>query len=258
LGNGKRPAKSTPLGRSRIFSTETPAAIRSSTSTVQVGDLVAAGVPVERIRLRPNGVDFAGLFPLPDRGPFRARLGIPAEAPLLLTIARIGAIKGLESLARAIGPLSNAWWLLAGPDQHDGTLEQVRAALAAVGAVDRVIVLEHGLWGDEKRSALAEADAFCLPSTYESFGTAAIEAAGLGAPVVITDGCGAKDVLHGPSTFVVPASDASALSQGIRDAFNQTARDAAVARATALRKELDWSTVAATQAEVYAEIVAAS
>ena len=36
-------------------------------------------------------------------------------------------------MARSFQVLPGVWWLLAGPDERDGTLEAVRAALAAAG-----------------------------------------------------------------------------------------------------------------------------
>ena len=81
---------------------------------------------------------------------------------------------------------------------------------------ERVHVEPHGLWGADRAAALAEADVFCLPSSYESFGTAAAEAAGVGVPVVLTEGCGVKDVL--PHATVVPIDDADALGAALQAA----------------------------------------
>ena len=46
-------------------------------SSVEADDVARAGVSADRITVRPNGVDFDALLPLPPRGPLRARLGIP-------------------------------------------------------------------------------------------------------------------------------------------------------------------------------------
>ena len=54
----------------------------------------------------------------PQRGPLREELGIPASSPLVVTIARINAIKGLPVLVRALSELPDAWGLIAGPDEH--------------------------------------------------------------------------------------------------------------------------------------------
>jgi glycosyltransferase involved in cell wall biosynthesis len=222
-------------------------------SSVEAEDLARAGVPEDRIRVRPNGVDFDGLLPLPTRGATRKRLSIPTDAPLVVTLARIGAIKGLPVMARSLRDLPGVWWLLAGPDERDGTLRAVRAALAAAGVADRAVIEPRGLWGDDKRQALADADVFCLPSEYESFGTAALEAAGAGLPVVMTDRCGAKDVLDGRSFSHVRAGDPVELAVAIDRHLRTPRRPGKLEGSSGeLRSRLSWSAVAALQEEIYA------
>jgi glycosyltransferase involved in cell wall biosynthesis len=221
-------------------------------SSVEADDLLRAGTPLDRVTIRPNGVDFQALLPLPARGPLRERLGIPADVPLIVTLARIGAIKGLPTVARSLGSLKGVWWLLAGPDEHDGTLEDVRAVLADVGAADRAVLHAAGLWGEDKGAALAEADVFCLPSDYESFGTAAAEAGGVGVPVVVTSGCGVRDALRLPSVRAPSPGDAEGLRRALHDALTDpTEPGRSAAAAPAIRTSLDWPTLAAHQITVY-------
>jgi glycosyltransferase involved in cell wall biosynthesis len=182
----------------------------------------------------------------------RKRLGIPTDVPLVVTLARIAAIKGLSVMARSLKDLPGVWWLLAGPDERDGTLTAVYVALAATGVADRAVIEPRGLWGDDKRQALADADVFCLPSEYESFGTAALEAAGAGLPVVITDRCGAKDVLDGRSFSHVRAGDPVELATAIDRCIRKPRRPGELDDACGeLRSRLDWRAVAAMQMEIY-------
>jgi glycosyltransferase involved in cell wall biosynthesis len=219
-------------------------------SSIEAEDVVDAVRPA-LVRMRPNGVAFEDLLPLPARGLARRRFGIPVDAPLIVTLARIGAIKGLQVLARSLAELDDVWWLLAGPDERDGTLRSLRLAIDEAGVSQRVVIDPRGLWSGSKREALADADVFCLPSEYESFGTAALEAAGIGLPVVMTDRCGVRDVLAGPSYSQAPVGDASALARAIS---GQLTRGRALPTddvATSLRERLDWKAVAAMQLEIY-------
>src|SRR3954468_4223970 len=186
-------------------------------SSVELDDVIEAGVPASIVRTRPNGVAFNDLLPLPPRGVARKQFGIPIDAPLVVTLARIGAIKGLPTLARSLAELKGVWWLLAGPDQRDGTLDSVRNVLGQAGAAERVVIRPRGLWGEAKRQALADADVFCLPSEYESFGTSALEAAGVGLRVVVTDRCGARDGLVAPSYPEARVGDPSGLARAISE-----------------------------------------
>jgi glycosyltransferase involved in cell wall biosynthesis len=218
------------------------------TSSVERDDLIRAGLDPSRVRVRPNGVSFEGLWPLPERGPLRERLDIPPGAPLVVTLARLAAIKNLPTLVRAVASSPMLHLLIAGPDEGDGTLEATRAATAAEGAVGRVHVEPGGLWGLEKASALAEADVFCLASGYESFGTAAAEAAGVGVPVVLTECCGVKDVLE--HAVVVPNGDLGALCTALEQAVDSD-RERALSQAADLRERLSWATMAKSQEAVY-------
>jgi glycosyltransferase involved in cell wall biosynthesis len=222
------------------------------TSSIEREDLTRAGIDLFRVRVRPNGVSFEGLWPLPERGPLREQLGIPADVPLVVSLARLAAIKNLPTLVRAVASSPTLHLLVAGPDEADGTLEAIDEAAVAGGVAERVRVEPRGLWGLERASALAEADVFCLPSTYESFGTAAAEAAGVGVPVVLTDGCGVKDVLE--HAIVVSRGDADALGTALLLAAASD-RARAASQAADVRERLGWSTMAERQESIYEAVI---
>jgi glycosyltransferase involved in cell wall biosynthesis len=221
------------------------------TSSVERDDLARAGLDAGRVRVRPNGVSFDDLWPLPERGPLRERLGIPTDVPLVLTLARLGAIKRLPTLVRAMSVLPSTHLLIAGPDEGDGTLESIHDIAAREGVSARVHVEPRGLWGADRARALAEADVFCLPSGYESFGTAAAEAAGVGVPVVLTEGCGVKDVL--PHASVVPVDEIDALGPALQAAKGDGER--AESEAAIVRGALSWATMAARQESIYEAVI---
>jgi glycosyltransferase involved in cell wall biosynthesis len=224
-------------------------------SPLEAAELREAGLAGERIRVLPNGVRFQGLLPLPERGAFRRALGVREDAPLSLTIARIGAVKGLPTLVRAAALLPDLHVAIAGPDEHDGTLDALRAAMAAPDLKHRVRILSRGVWGEAKRRALADADVFCLPSDYESFGTALVEAAGCGLPVVTTSGCGIAPALDRSSTRVVSPGDVHALAEAIREVLGSAAiPEAALRSAPVLRERLDWRTLIDEQLEIYRNV----
>jgi glycosyltransferase involved in cell wall biosynthesis len=224
-------------------------AVVIATSSVEAADLSRQGL--ESI-IRPNGLDIAKLLPLPERGLLRSRFSIPEGAPLVVTLARIGAIKGLLSMASALAELPRVWWLLAGPDAFDGTLEAVREKLRRSHVDQRAVILPMGIWGEEKRAALADADVFCLPSEYESFGSAAVEAAATGVPVVVTEGCGAKDVLSDSAATVVPEGSPSELAAAIEELISRTSEREPDG---SLIRSLEWSRIALLQEEIYEGIL---
>src|SRR5207245_881505 len=174
---------------------------------------------------------------------------IPRETPLILTLARLSATKGLALFARALAELPDeVRWLIAGPDEKDGTLRAIRSSAAA----ERISVVPDGLWGEDKRAALAEADAFCLPSQHESFGSAAAEAACCGVPTVVTDGCGLSALAR--HLLIARAGDASDLAERTHEAlFDPQMRERAADGASTLRERLSWRSICTQQLSIYEE-----
>lgn len=228
-----------------------------ATSEVESTDLIGAGLSATSIRLRPNGVSVGDLLPLPERGSFRARMGIGADALLVLTISRLSITKGLTALGSAAYELPEVVFVVAGPDDRDGTLAALKKAAVLPGLGARLIVLPEGLWGSDKAFAFADADCFCLPSATESFGIAAAEAAALGLPVVLSDRCGGREWLNPESTRIFEFGNTPALVEVLRETLaDEPTTDAARAAAPAIRDRLKWSSVAAMQIDLYNEALA--
>lgn len=232
------------------------AAVIVATSKLEARELEEDGVPAERSRLRPNGIEMEGLLPLPIRGALRRKLNFPSDTPVVLSLGRITAKKGLIDFARALARLSGICGIVAGPDDGDGTLGRLLSERTNLNLTERLAVLPEGLWGSDKAQAFADADAFCLPSATENFGNAALEAAAVGLPVVISDACGAADWLEPLGTRVVPYADVGLLAQALRDVLeNATVRQASEAAALRIRESLSWSAVATRQSQIYGELL---
>jgi len=223
-----------------------------ATSALEADELVADGVARSRIAIRPNGIHVDPAPP--ERGrDFRAEYGIPLDAPLVISIGRITKKKGLVELVRATADLPGVWTLIAGPDDGDGALRAVRAE--AAGRTD-VVVLSDGLWDAQRAAALAAADVFCLPSATENFGTAAVEAAASGVPLVVSDEVGGVEHVAGRAVEIVRHGDESALRAALLLTLGDADRRAAAEReAPALRMRLAWVEVARRQLAIYEDVV---
>ena len=223
-----------------------------ATSSLERDELVSDGVDPERIVIRPNGIDADEPA---ARGRFRADHGIPADVPLVVSLGRITAKKGLPELVRAVADLPGCWLALVGPDDGDGTLEEVRRQIERCGIADRVRVESIGQWGAERAGVYADADAFCLPSQTENFGNAAAEAAASGVPVVISDRCGVAEFLPSGSTAVVEYGDRAALRAGLEWALQPEIKARAEAAAAAVRSRLSWERISSEQASIYERLL---
>jgi glycosyltransferase involved in cell wall biosynthesis len=203
--------------------------------------MVAEGVaPPDRLLVMGHGsicgVDCARFKPdAAARAGVRARLGIPADACLLLYLGRLGAEKGLTDLCAAFRALRergiDAWLAFVGPDEMN--LEAQAPDLLGP-ARDRVRF--HG-YTPAPEQFFAAADVLCLPSYREGFGNVVIEAAACGVPASASRIYGVTDaVADGETGLLHPAGDrvaiAAVLERLIRDpALRQRLGEAARIRA---------------------------
>ncbi len=127
------------VGR-RLF---TGASAVVATSLLEVEELATAGVAREKIVLRRNGVDVPASWPL--RGKFRAALGIPEQARLVLFLGRLSLKKSPELLLKAFAQLPESlgedtvMLAFAGPDEGGIQQRLVQAGLPTGNFLSRKI-----------------------------------------------------------------------------------------------------------------------
>ena len=164
------------------------------------------GFPEERSGYIPT-------FPSVDGQPAldRALLDTPAEAPVLLTLSRLHATKGLDCAIRALVALPEAYLWVAGDGPMGGELEDLARAL---GVAERVRFLG---WRTDRGALLRAADICLLPSRYEPFGTVILDAWSVHTPLIACDSAGPRaHIRDGENGMLVPADDPNALAAAIR------------------------------------------
>lgn len=201
----------------------------------------------ERGTVIPNAIAPEDFAPMPERGLLRRQLGIPEDRLLFLFLGRVDFEgKGLDLLLAAFARLgaerSNAHLVFAGPDERNGvdSLQKraielgIESSLSVIGMVS----------GTDKLSALADADAFLLPSRSEGLSIALLEALYLGIPVLVTDQVGLHDqVLERGAGCVVPVSIEGVLG-GLRQLLEDGRRMGMQGKAIPwIKKHHTWSAV---------------
>ena len=145
---------------------------------------------------------------MPESAPVaRADLATPEGAPLLLVLARLHTVKGIDTMLQALAQLPGAYLWLAG----DGPERAAYEALAVrLGVADRVRFLG---WRNDRKALLAACDICVLPSRYEPFGTVIVEAWAMRRPLVASRAAGALQyVTDGQTGLLCPVDDADALA----------------------------------------------
>jgi glycosyltransferase involved in cell wall biosynthesis len=124
-----------------------------------------------------------------DDGRLRRLAGLADGSRILLFLGRIHRLKGLDVLCESLEPLlqrdpSLALVVVGRDDDQWGEIEARFRDLVDSGSVCFV----GPLYGEERLSAYAEADVFCLtPRHWEETSLAALEAAACGTPIVVTE-----------------------------------------------------------------------
>ena len=172
-------------------------------------------IPTEAITYAPNGLDPAVCVDaIPAAGSaLRRELGIGAEAPVLLSLARFHPNKApdamLDIFARVLAARPDSRYLIAGAGMEE--LDEMGAMVRERGLEDHVHLL--GVRSDVA-PLLACADVFLLPSRIEGFPNALMEAMAAQVPVVASNVGGIPDLVReGRDGFLHAAADVDGMAQ---------------------------------------------
>lgn len=160
-----------------------------------VEEICARGAPRDKVVHFPAGIDvshFSALTTLEDRAAVRRRLGVPADATVLLHFGRDWLLKGGDLLLGALRRLGDRDGLVAlmlrGGDE-------ARAEIARQGLEDRALALDGTA---DVRELYAASDLMMATSRGEGEPLAVLEALSCGLGVVATDIAGHSALVDGP------------------------------------------------------------
>lgn len=225
-------------------------------------DLVARGLPPDRIVVVPNGVDTDAFAPRPKNVWLAERLGLAGKT----VIGYFGSFfrfEGVSRLLEALAPLCSERDDVRGLFVGDGeTGGEVRMQAAALGLDDKVVFagrvapqLMRGLYG--------VADVVCYPRercrlTELTTPLKPLEAMSLAKAVVASDVGGHLELLDdGHTAMLFRAGDADELSALLRtlvDAPELRARLGGAARAEVLARR-DWRSIVRRYGDLYASLI---
>jgi teichuronic acid biosynthesis glycosyltransferase TuaC len=181
------------------------------------------GANAVRIQVVGNGVDTRRFQPI-SRIEARTALGIPAHAPVLVSVGGLVERKGfhrvIAALPELLGEHPELQYLVVGGacaegDWSDRLAQQVKE----LGLSEHVRFLGH-VPPDDLSRPLSAADVFVLSTRNEGWANVFLEAMACGLPVVTTDVGGNREVVSDPRLGrVVPFDDGPALVDALRDAL---------------------------------------
>ncbi len=138
--------------------------------------------------------------------------------------------------------------VIVGPD--DGYLPALKKLIKELKIEDKVL-FTGPLYGKKKLEAYVDADVYVLPSIYETFPIAVLEAWACGIPVVLSDACGIARWAGGKIGIVIP-TDVERLKDALREVLmnNRRYKDKVKKTGTELLN-LSWQRIAEKFEEIY-------
>lgn len=173
-------------------------------------DMIALGMDGDKIMVHYTGLDHARFRPM-DRAAARAGLPIPTEAPLAVTVGALIPRKGQRFVVEALAALPGLHLAVAGKGEDEAAL---RAIAERLGVAERTHFLGQ-IAHDALPALYAAADVMVLPSASEGLANAWVEALACGAPIVVPDIGGAREVVDRPAAGRIAARDAGAIAQAV-------------------------------------------
>ncbi len=196
------------------------------------------GVPKEKIRVNPYGVDIKQFFPAKYNN---------AAKPTILFVGQVGIRKGVPELLAAFAGLSiDAQLRLIGP--LEPAYKEPRQS-----RVDFLGPIPISALPDQYRSARI----FCLPSWEEGFPLVVLQAMASGLPIVATDATGVADIVTpGVEGEIVPAGDIESLSNALGGLLDdpKRAQKMGAAGRDRVMNGFDWSSYGERAYKIYAEL----
>lgn len=214
------------------------------------------GVPLERLHLVRNGVDLERFRPADavQRAQARAGFELSDAAPVFAYVgsgfARKGLAAAIRALAAARGDATAAVLLVAGADRQ---LPRYRSLAQRLGLAGRVRFL-GGV--EDVRPVLHAADVFVLPTLYDPFPNAVLEALAAGLPAITSTKSGAAEFIReGENGHVVDALDVAGLAAAMQALAAPEGRAARAAAARDSVSGLSLDALGAQLIELYGRLI---
>ena len=191
----------------------------------------AYGVPPDRLRTIPRGVDIDVFNPLAVSQERIVQLArewcLPDDAYVIMSPGRPSRRKGYSVLVEAARQLDHPNYriLLVGADHGSLRYRKKLRAQVRRNGLEGIVRLTAPCRDMAAAYMLADAVVFA-PVEPEPFGRVAVEAQAMGRPVIVTDLGGLREtVINGENGWLVPARDPASLARALGEALAMTSEE---------------------------------
>jgi starch synthase len=223
-------------------------------------------VPMEKIRLIPNGIDVDQYRPTPNPS-LLASYQINPDKPFLLFVGRITRQKGILHLVHVIKYLSPQIQVVfcAGPPDTEeiGREMEERVQEARAQTRNEIVWIRQWIPRTQLITLYTHASLFVCPSVYEPFGIVNLEAMACGTPVVASAVGGIPEiVVHGETGSLIPLDpkDPEQFIKDLAEAINclflspEKLKEMGLKSRERVEKYYSWKSIARQTLEFYREL----
>ena len=199
------------------------------------------------------------MFKPKDKYKTKKHLGLNSEK-IILAVARLEPLKGLDILISAIYKIENnadITLLIAGDYlNNQREFQRLQTIIKALGLSEKIKFLGN-IQHNKMPLYMSAADVLVMPSYYESFGLAALEAMACGTPVITSRNSGAKTFIEqGTSGYLIPWNCPEHYAERLEILLkNPILRANMGQKATVQANKLSWNTAATKTNLVYSNLI---
>lgn len=180
-------------------------------------EMVAGGVPADRITVLHNAIDTEEWSPGRSDSSFREELGLKGAFPVIGYVGRVTPEKDLvtwlQASARVARRFPNARFVVVGDGRGSSTQTELEALASDLGIREQVIFPGYR---SKLQPVYGAFDIFMLASRREGLPNCILEAMAMGIPIVSTDVAGAKELVNDQETgFILSQGDVEGLTQAL-------------------------------------------
>lgn len=209
-------------------------------------------LPADKLHVIYNGVDTMQFHPrvVERRERMRGQWNVPVAAFCFLFLGSGFERKGLSACLHALADLPTAWLMVVGHDKHQKRYEKLARQLRVEGRV---------IFAGAQQEVLpfyGMADAFVLPTLYDPFPNAVLEAMACGLPVITSTKSGVAELIkNGQHGMVVEADQPVRLAHAMTSVMRPGLAESMGKNARALAEQYDLSLLGQQLTHLYTRLV---
>ena len=153
----------------------------------ELGHYLSMGVPKNKIKIIPNGINLNEHHNLTRKGEFKKKYFIKDDEKIILYLGRINKTKGInlliESFEFVSKKINNVKLVIVGPD--DGFLGSLKKLVKTLDLENNTL-FTGPVYGNDKYEAFIDAHVFVTPN-YSGFPITFLESCNYGVPIITTN-----------------------------------------------------------------------